>query len=82
MCQDSERKKILRRVYGPICENGDWRKRYNQELCKDVEISKHIRITGSDGQMRKKDQEISKKVLLAQPLSSRKRGKPWRDGRC
>ncbi|PSN53332.1 hypothetical protein C0J52_04107, partial [Blattella germanica] len=40
--------KILRRVYGPICENGVWRKCYNQELYdlfKDVDISKFIKLT-------------------------------------
>jgi hypothetical protein len=26
------KRKILRRVYGPTCEGGQWRKRYNREL--------------------------------------------------
>jgi hypothetical protein len=26
------KRKILHRIYGPICEIGQWRKRYNREL--------------------------------------------------
>jgi hypothetical protein len=36
-------RKILRKIYGLIQENGVWRKRYNHELCNlynDVELPK------------------------------------------
>ena len=81
-------RKILRRVYGPVCDNGVWRKRYNQELYalfKDVEISWFIKITRLRwaGHVRRKDDfEICKRIWSTQPEGSRKRGRPrllWRD---
>ena len=72
-------RKILRRMYGPICENGIWRK-HNQKLYalfKDVEISKHIKLTRfrwACHVIRKEDQEISKNILLAQTLGRREEG--------
>lgn len=81
-------RKILRRVYGPICENGVWRKRYNQELYdlfKDVDISKFIKLTRlrwAGHVRRKEDSEICKMIWSAQPEGSRKRGRPrlrWKD---
>ena len=40
-------RKILRRIIGPIQENGSWRLRYNNELCqiyKEIPVSKCIRM--------------------------------------
>ena len=78
----------MRRIYGPICDNGVWRKRYNQELYalfKDVEISRFIKLTRLQwaGHVRRKeDFEICKRIWSTQPEDSRKRGRPrlrWRE---
>lgn len=40
-------RKILRTIYGAMCENGTWRKRYNHELYglyKDSHIVKMIKL--------------------------------------
>jgi hypothetical protein len=44
----SERK-ILRRIYGPINENGQWSCRYNRELdelYKDIDIVTDVKVNG------------------------------------
>ncbi|PSN35196.1 hypothetical protein C0J52_22960, partial [Blattella germanica] len=75
-------------LYGPICEYGVWRKRYNQELYdlfKDVDISKFIKLTRlrwAEHVRRKEDSEICKMIWSGQPEGSRKRGRPklrWKD---
>jgi hypothetical protein len=40
--------KILRRIYGPICEGATWRSRYNEELYRlydESDLVTSIRIT-------------------------------------
>ena len=40
-------KKIRRKIFGPICVNGEYRKRINHELYElydDVELAKHVKI--------------------------------------
>ena len=39
-------KKILRKIYGPICDRGEWRIRWNQELydIDDIDVVKRIKI--------------------------------------
>jgi hypothetical protein len=40
-------RRILRRIYGPTCENGVWRIKYNDELYslyKDLDITKVIKL--------------------------------------
>jgi len=42
----TQKKKILRRIYGPVVEQGLWRKRSNQELrelYKDLDIEADIK---------------------------------------
>jgi hypothetical protein len=36
--------KILRKIYGPISENGNWRSRYNHELYQLYEDSEIIKV--------------------------------------
>jgi hypothetical protein len=51
-CRDEEKlrtfeRRILRRIYGPACENGVWRIKYNDELyglCKDLHIVRVIKV--------------------------------------
>ena len=41
-------RKILRRIYGPICEGATWRSRYNEELYRlydETDLVTTIRIT-------------------------------------
>jgi hypothetical protein len=41
-------RKILRRIYGPICEGAKWRSRYNEELYRlynEIDLVTTIRIT-------------------------------------
>jgi hypothetical protein len=42
-------RKILRRIYGPICEGATWRSRYNEELYHlydETDLVTTVRITG------------------------------------
>jgi hypothetical protein len=82
-------RKILRKIYGPVEENGIWRKRYNHELYNlynDVEISKKAKISTmkSAGHVfRMNDEEPTKKLMLGKPDGTRRRGRPmlrWIDG--
>ena len=46
-------RKILRRIYGPICEEATWRSRYNEELyClyDETDLVTTIKITRLNGQ--------------------------------
>jgi hypothetical protein len=41
-------RKILRRIYGPICEEAPWRSRYNEELYHlydEIDLVTTIKIT-------------------------------------
>jgi hypothetical protein len=42
-------RRILRRLYGPTCENGGWRTKYNDELYslyKDLNIVRVTKVPG------------------------------------
>jgi hypothetical protein len=60
---------ILRKIYGPIRENGTRRKRYNHELYNlhEVKIKKFF-------PPRMNDKEPTKKLMLGKPDSTRRRG--------
>jgi hypothetical protein len=38
-------RKVLRKIYGPVVDNGVWRARYNNELCKLMGGEDIIRFT-------------------------------------
>ena len=71
-------RKILRRMYGPICERRQWRKRYNRELehpynepnTARVIKSARLRLAGHVVPM--DDNDLPKKNIV---------GKPWRSMR-
>ena len=45
-------RKILRKIYGPFCDRGEWRLRWNQELYDiydDIDVEKHLKYNVFDG---------------------------------
>jgi hypothetical protein len=82
-------RKILRRIYGPICEEATWRSSYNEELYRlydetdlvtAVMISR-LRLAGHIARMQ--DNLPCKKVTLDKPEGRRLVGRPnlrWTDG--
>ncbi|PNF34250.1 hypothetical protein B7P43_G17276 [Cryptotermes secundus] len=79
---NSFKRKILRRIYGPIKENGIWRIRYNKELYKlykEPEISVTIKLKRLQwaGHVQRMDEEcIPKKTLYSTTGSRRRAVKP------
>jgi hypothetical protein len=74
-------RKILRKIYGPIQENGIWRKSYNHELYNlynDVQISKKAKISRlkwAGHVLRMNAEEPTKKLMLGKPDGTRRRGR-------
>ena len=72
-------RKIFRRMYGPICEGGQWRKRYDRELEElysepnTVKVIKSSRLRWAGHVVRMDDNELPKKILCVD--------KPWRSTR-
>jgi hypothetical protein len=84
----SERK-ILRRIYGPICEEAVWRSRSNEELYHlydEADLVTTIKITRlrwAGHVMRMQDNFPRKKITLDKPEGRRRAGRPnlrWIDG--
>jgi hypothetical protein len=82
-------RKILRRIYGPICEVGQWRKRYERKLEElyfepnVVNVIKSSRLRWAGHVVRMDEKELPKKILLTNPGGKRGRGQPklrWIDG--
>jgi hypothetical protein len=80
--------RILRRIYGPTCENGVWRIKYNDELYglyKDLDIVRVIkvaRISWLGHLVRTEENSTCKKITFSQSEGSRKKGRPklrWLD---
>jgi hypothetical protein len=82
-------RKILRRIYGPICEGAAWRSRYNEELYHlydETDLVTTIRITRlrwAGHIVRMQDNLPCKKITLDKPDDRRRVGRPnlrWMDG--
>jgi hypothetical protein len=82
-------RKILSRIYGPICEGTTWRSRYNEELYrlyKETDLVTTIRITRlrwAGHIIRIQDNLPCKKITLDKPEGRRRVGRPnfrWMDG--
>jgi sorting nexin-29 len=90
MCEllDRFERKILRRIYGGVYENGHWRIRYNNELYSkynDISLSNYIklqRLQWAGHVQRMQEQRIPKRVLNGKMEGKRPRGRPrdrWED---
>lgn len=85
-------RKILRKIYGAIQEDGMWRRRYNFEIYniyrqagnKDIVTTIKIgRLRWAGHVNRYDDNNPAKKILKAEPIGTRGRGRPklrWKDG--
>jgi hypothetical protein len=89
LCLGVYERKILRRIYGPICEEATWRSRYNEELyCLYDETDlvtaiKIIRLRWAGHIERMQDNLPCKKITLDKPEGRRRAGRPnlrWMDG--
>jgi hypothetical protein len=81
--------KILRRIYGPICEGAAWRSRYNEELYHlydEIDLVTTVRITRlrwAGHILRMQDNLPCEKIILNKPEVRRQVGRPnlrWMDG--
>jgi len=82
-------RKILRRIYGPVCEEAVWRSRYNEELYRfydEADLVTTVKITRlrwAGHVMRMQDNLPCKKITLDKPEGRRQVGRPnlrWIDG--
>ena len=82
-------RKVLRRIFGPVNENGTWRIKYNNEIYSsfsDVDIVKHIKISRlrwAGHIIRMEEDNPVRKLTLLKPEGSRRVGRPklrWMDG--
>ena len=75
-------RRILRKIFDPICDNGKWRIRYNSELYSvhtDPDIMKTIKISKlcwTGHIMRMPEDNPVKKLTLLRPEGSRRAGRP------
>lgn len=81
-------RKVLRRIFGPVCENGIWRRRSNEELRNlygqpdIVTEQKKARLKWFGHVERMEESRFPKKALRGHPGGSRSRGRPrlrWED---
>ena len=82
-------RKILRRIYGPVCEEEIWRSKYNEELYRlyeKVDLVTTIKITRlrwAGHVTRMQDNLPCKKITLDKPEGRSRAGRPnlrWIDG--
>jgi len=82
-------RKILRRIYGPICEEDTWRSRYNDELyhlygeIDLVTAIKKTRLIWAGHIVRMQDNLPCRKITLVMPEGRTRVGRPslrWMDG--
>jgi hypothetical protein len=75
-------RKILRRIFGPIYQGGQWEKRQNRELEElynepnIVNVIKSNRLRGAGHVVRMDENELPKKILCTNPGGTRGRGRP------
>lgn len=81
-------RKILRKIYGPTCDNGLWRMKMNHELYDKfkspdiIAIIKVRRLEWLGHVMRMQNQRTAKKILEGKPEGRRRIGRPrlrWLD---
>jgi hypothetical protein len=80
--------KILRAIFGPTNDNGEWRIKYNDELYtvyKENDIVTYIKINRLRwaGHVIRREQSPTRRVLTAVVEGRRQRGRPklrWEDG--
>jgi hypothetical protein len=81
-------RKVLRRIFGPICERGCYRMRTNEEVYRiyqeldlvTIIITSRLKWLGNVNRM--EDHREPKRVLQGIPGGRRRRGKPrkkWQD---
>jgi hypothetical protein len=82
------KRKVLRKIYGPVCENGEWRIRTNTELMElyeDLDIVtevKRMRLRWLGHMERMSDDRSTKKLYSNKPEGLKLVGKPrkrWLD---
>ena len=82
-------RKILRVIFGPTNNNGEWRIKYNNELhtlYKDRDIITYIKINRlkwAGHVIRMEEQSATRRFLVAVVEGRRQRGRPklrWEDG--
>ena len=82
-------RKMLRRILGPVCEEGQWRSRYNGELYEmyeDITVLQRIklaRLRWAGHVVRMEPDDPARKVFLGRPQGQRRRGRPklrWQEG--
>ena len=66
-------RRILRKIFGPICDNGKRRIYTDPDIIKTIKISK-LRWTGHI--MRMPEETPVKKLTLLRPEGSRRAGRP------
>ena len=75
-------RKVLRRIFGPVQESGNWRIRFNHELKTlylepdIVAVAKSNRLRWAGHVLRMDDSEVVKKIFKATPYGSNRRGRP------
>lgn len=76
--------RVLRKIYGPTCEQGEWRRKHNREI-RDLynrpDIISEIkcrRIRWAGHLLRREEEFRLKKVMKSNPEGSRPRGRPKR----
>jgi len=78
-------RKVLRRIYGPICEGATWRSRYNEELYDETDLVTTVSITRlrwAGHIVRMQANLPCKKITLDKPEARRRMGRPnlrWLD---
>ena len=78
------KRKVLRKIYGPEWVNGQWRNRYNHEICnlyKEMDLTRNIRLRRVQWMghvMRMKDERVLNKVLKEYTERRRPVGSPKR----